>query len=201
MLRMPDWKRKLLRSLRRRLRLFSNAQKPARELRVAKRFLRAVKIRYRVAEVIKGDDPDDVRFRDAHFQVKEIYDSGRHRTDEIKALIETVKKAQDRSELITPWHLTGISFSEVAKLCYGYAEKLVVKAKYGVREQAGMDLLFYFNWVNHSVDEPLDVPEKETGFRSLSIVGNEYSIVASASDTAPAFLKQRVGQVFARIER
>jgi hypothetical protein len=201
MTKMPEWKRILLRSLRRRLRLFSNAQKPVRELWVAKRFLRAAKIRYRAAEVTQGDEPDDVRFRDAHFQVKEIFDSGRRRTDEIKALIETVIKAKDRSELLTPWHLTNISFSDVASVCYEYADKLVLEAKYGIREQAGIDLLFYFNWANHCVDEPLDVPAKAIGFRSLSIVSNEYSVVASANDTAPAFLRQRAGQVFARIER
>ena len=58
---------------------FSAAKKPEREQWVVRTFLTNLGITYTTTEVIEGEDPPDVQFRSANFEVKEVLDSGRRR--------------------------------------------------------------------------------------------------------------------------
>jgi hypothetical protein len=147
-----------------------------------------------------AEEPVDVSFRDANFQVKEILVEGRRRTDEFNTKLETAKSAKDYSELLEHYTPIDVSFSEIVQRCYDYAGTLLSQSKYGPRESKQIDLLFYFNWLDHHVVPPIEVPSKEVGFRSLSIVSNRYCAVAYTSTSAPRFLRDNVGRAMEYFE-
>lgn len=142
----------------------------------------------------EAEEPVDVAFRDIRFQVKEILDQGRRRTDEFKTKLEAAKSARDYSELLEHYTPIDISFSEIIGRCYSYAETLLSQSKYGPHECKNIDLLCYFNWLDHHVVPQAEVPNKEVGFRSLSVVSNRYCAIAYASRNAPALLRDNVGK-------
>ena len=189
-----DWKGERIQALKESLAFFSNAEKPEREKWVVRRLLQALRVNFKEEEMTEASEPVDVAFRDVGFQVKELLDEGRRRTDEFKKKLETTKSAKDYSELLEHYTPIDVSFSEISQRCYLYAETLLSKPKYGPRECKNIDLLCYFNWLDHHVVPPVEVPNKEIGFRSLSIVSSRYCAVAYASPNAPALLRGNVGK-------
>ena len=189
-----DWKGERIQALKESLAFFSNAEKLEREKWVVRRLLQALRVNFKEEEMTEAPEPVDVAFRDVGFQVKELLDERRRRTDEFKKKLETAKSAKDYSELLEHYTPTDVSFSETAQRCYLYAETLLSQSKYGPRECKNIDLLCYFNWLEHHVVPPVEVPNKEIGFRSLSIVSNRYCAVAYASPNAPALLRGNVGK-------
>lgn len=100
----PDWKEKCVRALKESLTFFSNKEKLNREKWVVRKLLRALRINFEETELMEAEEPVDVSFRDAGFQVKEIMDEGRRRTDEFKAAL---KRAETAAEYIENyWNLT-----------------------------------------------------------------------------------------------
>ena len=66
------------------VRFFGAQRKPEREVWVADHFLENLNIAYSTEEVVSSDDdPPDVIFRDARFEIKEIMDPGRRRHAEL----------------------------------------------------------------------------------------------------------------------
>jgi len=53
---------------------FRAANKPERERWVAQTFLKNLRINHTSAEIVNGQDPPDIQFRDANFEIKEILD-------------------------------------------------------------------------------------------------------------------------------
>jgi hypothetical protein len=196
----PDWKEERVRALKESLVFFSNTEKLNREKWVVRRLLQALRIDFKEEEMTEAMEPVDVAFRDVGFQVKEMLDEGRRRTDEFKKKLETAKSVQDYSELLEHYTPIDISFYELAQRCYLYAETLLSQSKYGPRECKNIDLLCYINWLDHHVVPPIDVPNKEVGFRSLSIVSNRYCAVAYVSPNAPALLRDNVGKAMEYFE-
>lgn len=196
----PDWKEEHIRALKESLAFFSNTEKLNREKWVVRRLLRAFRIDFQEEEMTGAEEPMDVSFRDVKFQVKEILDEGRRRTDKFKAKLETAKSAKDYSELLEHYTPIDISFSEIVRRCYDYAGTLLLQSKYGPRECKNIDLLCYFNWLDHHVVPPIEVPSQEVGFRSLSIVSNRYCAVAYASAYAPRLLRDNVGSAMEYFE-
>jgi hypothetical protein len=190
----PDWKEERVRALKESLAFFSNKEKLNREKWVVKRLLRALAIDFKEEEMTGTEEPVDVSFRDARFQVKEILDKDRRRTNEFKAKLEKAKSAKDYAELLEHYTPIDISFSEIVRYCYGYARTLLSQSKYGPRERKNIDLLCYFNWLDHHVVPPVDVVNEEVGFRSLSVVSNRYCTVAYARNDAPMLLRDNVGK-------
>jgi hypothetical protein len=189
----PDWKQERIQALKESLAFFSNTEKLSREKWVVRRLLQALRVNFKEEEMTEAAEPVDVAFRDIGFQVKEILDEGRRRTDEFKKKLETTTSAQDYSELLEHYTPIDISFSKVVQRCYRYAESLLLQSKYGPLECKNIDLLCYFNWLNHHVVPPIEVPSKDVGFRSLSVASNRYCAVAYASRNAPALLRDSVG--------
>ncbi len=190
-----DWKNERIQALKESLVFFSNSEKLNREKWVVRCFLHALGVRFKDEEMTEAQEPVDVAFRDAGFQVKELLDDGRRRTDEFKNKLETAKSAKDLDELLEHYTPIDISFSEAAQRCSVYGESLLNQSKYGPRECKKIDLLCYFNWLDHHVVPPLEVPKKVVGFRSLSVVSNRYCAVVCADSSAPAFLRDNVGKV------
>jgi len=195
-----DWKEEHVRALKESLAFFSNAEKRNREKWIVRHLLKALRIDFKEVEMAEAAEPVDVAFRDAGFQVKEILDEGRRRTDEFKNKLEKAKSAQGYSELLEHYTPLDVSFSEIVQHCYSYAESLVQQSKYGPQERENIDLLCYFNWLDYSVVSPVDVAVKEVGFRSLSIVSNRYCAVAFASPNAPMLLRDNVGKAMEYFE-
>lgn len=195
----PDWKDEHIRALKQSLEFFSNREKLNREKWVVRRLLHALKVEFYEEEMTGADEPVDVSFRDARFQVKEIFDEGRRRTDEFKNKLEIVESANDYRELLEHYDPIDISFTEVVRLSYARAQDLLL-SKYGPRESMGIDLLCYFNWIDHHVVRPVDVIIEEIGFRSLSVVSNNYCAIAYASASAPAFIRDNVGRAISYLE-
>ncbi|MBW8075630.1 MAG: hypothetical protein GJU74_09655 [Metallibacterium scheffleri] len=189
-----DWKEERVQALKESLSFFSNAEKLNREKWVVRQLLKALHVDFREEEMNEAAEPVDVAFRNAGFQVKEILDEGRRRTDEYKNKLERAKSAQHFGELLEHYTPLDISFSEVVQQCYAYAESLLTQSKYGPHECKNIDLLCYFNWQDYGVVPPIDVPVKEIGFRSLSVVSNRYCAVVYASSNAPTFLKGNIGK-------
>ncbi len=173
----------------------SNTEKLNLEKWVVRQLLGALGISFKEEEMTGAAEPVDVAFRDARFQVKEILDEGRHRTDEFKNKLKRIEQGQDNSGLLEEYTPLDISFTEIVQLCHSYAKSL--ESKYGPRERKSIDLLCYFNWHHHfSMVPPTEVFTKEVGFRSLSVVSNRYCAVVYASPNAPALLRDNVGKVF-----
>lgn len=189
-----DWKEERIQALKESIAFFRNAEKLNREKWVVRRLLHALRVDFKEEEMTEAQEPVDVAFRDTGFQVKELLDEGRRRTDEFKNKLEAAKSAKDCSELLEHYTPTDISFSEVVRRCFLYAETLLTQSKYGPRECKNIDLVCYFNWLDHHVVPSIELPKKELGFRSLSIVSNRYCAVAYASSEAPALLRENVGK-------
>ena len=188
------WKVERIQALKESLAFFSNPEKLNREKWVVRRLLQALRVCFKKEEMTAAQEPVDVAFRDAGFQVKELLDEGRRRTDEFKKRIEAAESAKDYSELSEHYTPKNIAFSEIVRRCSLYAEKLLKESKYGPRECKSIDLVCYFNWLDHDVVPPIDVPKKELAFRSLSVVSNRYCAVVYASPVAPALLRDNVGK-------
>lgn len=188
------WRDDRIRSLKESLAFFSNREKLNREKWTVKRLLRALAIDFNDEELAGAEEPVDVSFRDARFQEKEILDKDRRRTDEYKKALEIAEAAKDHSELSELYDPIDISFSEVVQKCYDVAQNLLSQAKYGPLECKNIDLICYFNLINHHVVPPTDVVTKKIGFRSLSVVSNRYCAVAYARKDAPTILRDNVGK-------
>jgi Putative endonuclease, protein of unknown function (DUF1780) len=195
-----DWKEERVRALKESLVFFSNAEKLNREKWVVRRLLNALRIDFKEEEMTEAAEPVDVAFREAGFQVKEILDKGRRRTDEFKNKLEKAKSVQDYSELLEHYTPLDVSFSEIVQCCYSYAESLIQQSKYGPKECKNIDLLCYFNWLDYNVVPPVDVAVTEVGFRSLSIISNRYCTVAYANPNAPMLLRDNVGRAIEYFE-
>jgi hypothetical protein len=144
-------------------------------------------------------DPPDVLYRDAKFEVKEILDPGRRRGDEYRALLERAEAATDPDESFsdfTPKELTPL---ETGAMVLEKLEEL--ERKYDPAFVRSVDLLVYVNLLEHFY-KPGPMPAAEEfesfGWRSVSAVTGRCSFVFFASDTAPDFLKHRLGQVCER---
>ena len=189
-----NWRDERIRSLKESLSFFSNREKLDREKWTVRRLLRALNVEFAEEELTGGDEPVDIYFRDARFQEKEILDENRRRTDEYKKALEVAKAAKDQSELSELYDPIDISFSEVVQKCFDYAKRLLSESKYGPLECKKIDLLIYFNLMNHLVVPPTEIEVKELEFRSLSVVSNRYCMVLYARKDAPKILRDNSGK-------
>ena len=190
-----DWKEENIRAVKESLVFFSNKQKLNREKCVVKQLLNALLIDFEEEEMAEADEPADVSFRDAKFQVKEIMDEGRRRTDEFKTALDKAEKAKNYRDLQEQSTLIDIPFSDAVKYCHTYAMELISLSKYGTRELKDIDLLCYFNLQDYHEAPPNDVQYEALGFLSLSVVGNRYCEVVYAATGAPQFLKDNIGKI------
>jgi len=179
---------------------FSNRNKLDREIWVVKHFLEKQSINYQDCEILEADEPADVAFRDAQFQVKELFPEGKRRGDEYKEKLKKALDTETDSDLLEQYTPSSISFTEIVELCSEYTSKLIDEFKYGVVERKKVDLLFYFNYVRCHEIPPDNYEFNINGFRSVSVVGNRYCSVLSATNDAPDFIKSSIGNVINDVE-
>lgn len=175
------------------VRFFGSANKPERERWVVNEFLENLGVTFVESEILpSADEPPDICFRSAAFEVKEILDKGRRRDADFKATLEKAKTATMPEDLLEPAIPRDVTYVEVCDL----VEKEVARCseKYApAATRKNLDLLFYVNLedVRGDVARPLPPQSKwETyGFRSVSLVIGRAAVVLMAADSAPDFLK------------
>ena len=128
------------------LRLWSNAQKPERERMVCRAFLRCLGVPFSEEELrIDSGEPVDVSFLSAQFQITEVLDKGRKRTDEWRDRKRRYQDARSLVDLVEP--VTSPDNSSVCPISYReilefLLERLSQKAqRYGGANCAKLDAL------------------------------------------------------------
>lgn len=180
---------------------FGVANKPEREQWVVRTFLVNLGIKYNATEVVLGEDPPDVQFRDASFEIKEILDPDRRRHQEYKDSLKEANRATTPRDLVRPVPFNEIVIAKVYELVLQDTDELS-KNKYALALRRKLDLLFYVNLLN--VYEFIEMPFPNVsalsslGWRSVSFVKGHRSCVLTVADDAPNFLRSSVGRVVHR---
>jgi hypothetical protein len=173
------------------VRFFDAANKAERERWVANEFLENLGIEFTESEIqCVADEPPDIRFRSASFEVKEILGKGRRRHAEFKIALKQANLAKSPKDLLEPVTPRDITYTEICNLVE--AEVVRFSEKYAPATRCNLDLLFYVNLedVFGYVATPLPPSSKweAYGFRSISVVMGRLAGVLMAAQTAPAFL-------------
>lgn len=141
-----------------------------------------------------ADDPPDVMYRRARFEVKEILDQGRKRHKEYQDALYRALKATDPSELLEHYSPEAITPEQVGNLI---GDKLItLQNKYPSKTKASLDLLFYVNLINIHLQQGSMPPTSSFsafGWRSISAVFGIGALVFFADHKAPRFLRDYAG--------
>lgn len=168
-----------------------NKEKPERERSVCRAFLRAIGVAFEECELIAPtDEPADVNFRKARFQIREILEPNRRRGDDWKEKEKKYSEANSLSDLMDPYS-SPISV-ELQMLVPKIVDALSEKAqKYGAGCN-NIDALVYVNLENQFLAPDSDLPNlnklQSQGWRSASFVFPPYGVILFATSTAPDFL-------------
>lgn len=189
--------------------LFSNAQKVEREKMVCRMLLRCIGIHFAEEEISKGsNEPVDIEFRTASFQITEILDRGRRRSDELQEAVHRFRQASCANDVLEPWKSSSpISFEDMVAVVVPRLGRKSTKLG-GPRGCVGIDVLVYVNLRGrHLVSNGIsDANEnlarvREQGWRSASIVMLPYGIVWFATDSCPEFLTKVQGNILCDNDR
>jgi hypothetical protein len=184
--------------LRDSLRWFSNAKKKEREIWVCQQFLQNLGVAFDFAELIPVEDQvPDVLFREARFEVKEILNPGRRRTDEYKEDLRRAEQASSSEELweyFTPEDLTPeMIVNDIGGRISDWA------AMYEPRFRSTLDLLVYYNRVGMFFKETHHTPQAaflgEYGFRSVSMTTGSRAWVLWAGLSSPDLITSLAGSI------
>jgi hypothetical protein len=178
------------------LTFLGNSQKHERERAVCRAFLRAIGVRFEEHEIVAPwQEPVDVRFRDARFQIRDHL-AGRRRGDEWKQRQNRWARARRIADTLerTTWP-TPMSRTELVD-AVGDALKSKSK-KYGPRGCSKIDALIYaditatrFLMARSAASDVSGLQQQ--GWRSVSVLFPPYGLVLFAHDSAPALLRQRL---------
>jgi len=173
------------------VRFFEAENRAERELWVVSQFLTNLGIQFQNSELTHvTDDPPDVLFRDANFEVKEIMDEGRRRHGDFKQALERAKGATSPRDLMEQTTPRDITYTDACMLVRLRVDSLSRKYSKGTRET--LDLLFYLNLEDVYGYIPTDLPTASEwtsyGFRSVSLLMGRLAGVLAVDDGAPKFL-------------
>lgn len=177
-------------ALRESVAFFTSANKPERERITCTDFLRNLSVSFAESEVTSSaDEPPDVVFRSARFEIKEILDPGRRRHDEYRAALERAESAAKASDLFEEFTPQDITPSQVGELVLLELDR--VESKYPPALRRSLDALCYVNLQKHFLitgPMPASAEFADRGFRSVSALIGWSSFVFHASVDAPDFL-------------
>jgi hypothetical protein len=194
-----EYKGKLLDHNRETLNFLSNHHKSERERCVSAAFLRCLGIDFSVADLLSvpdRQDPPDVKFRRAQFEVCDILDSGRKPHREAKERVHLFEQAKTIDDVLLPKkRRVLLSYSHIFDLI---TKQLSKKAKkYGMNLCANLDALVHIRRhasLNCGSFLPCYEGLIRQGWRSVSFVMPPNSHVIYAEDGAPSFIKSYAGQ-------
>lgn len=181
---------------------FARSFKAWREWHTAVNFLTNLHIGVDDPQVFcSPQDPPDVLYLDAAFEVKEIMDEGRRRHDEVKQARHNQKNKLSR-QAVELRHVINLLPMDAAALVVMQLDELA--GRYQPDVKARTDVLFYINKRDHWFDDgPMPSPEHFAGYgwRSVSaVVQTDVSLVFFAAQSAPHFLQVNMGMVRERYE-
>lgn len=178
------------------IRFFSNHNKKNREIWVVKEFLNNFNINYTSDEIKSvSDDPPDIIFHDASFEIKEILDKDRRRHKKYKEKLERAKKAKSRADLLEQYTPKSATIQEIANLIEKELEDYIISPELCPK----IDMLFYVNLSSFGFDKDYSYSfsnsEVWDKWRSVSMVENgNINFVFYADDAAPEYIRTNVGQ-------
>lgn len=199
-----EYKKELIEYFQESVRLFSNKGKKNLELWIAKRFLEIMRVSYIGSNLQQPkDDPPDVIFSTASFEIMELYDDARRRHDEYKEKLKKVEAAKNYSEVVNVenWDLEPLSLEELLAVADEQLQKK--KGNYSPDAKASLDVLIYVNLQKIIIDDedliftsPIPQGCSFRQWRSVSLLFNRQIVcVAHASPSAPDFIQAHVGKV------
>jgi hypothetical protein len=169
----------------------SNKAKPERERSVCRAFLRTIGVKFDESELIAPtQEPADVAFRTARFQIREILDLGRRRGDDWKNKEKKYTEVNSIADLSEPYSPpTAISFNIlISQITNALSEK---HKKYGAGCNE-IDALVYVNLLDRYLATQSELPNMDKiylqGWRSVSFLFPPYGVILFAKPTAPDFL-------------
>jgi hypothetical protein len=181
--------------------LLSNAHKQERERMVARAFLRCTGVQFSDGEIqASNEEPVDVMFRSARFQVRDIL-GGRMRGKDWREREDRYQTAKSVSDLRVPWTSSKpMSFGEVSQaIATGLAHKA---SRYGADNCSKLDALVYVDLNGRhlrSLEPIMDANAtdeiRRQSWRSVTMLFLPYSTVLSAKPDAPDFLKDSAGPI------
>lgn len=170
----------------------SNKMKPERERSVCRAFLRAIGVSFEESEIIAPtEEPADVAFRDARFQIRDLLEPDRRRGSDWKEMEKKYENAESLNKLLEPY--SSPTNIELDTLAHQITVALSVKAhKYG-RGCSKIDALVYVDLKNRYLPTGCRFPNLDTlisqGWRSASFLFPPYGVVLFANSSAPELLK------------
>ncbi|MCS3466307.1 hypothetical protein M2401_000017 [Pseudomonas sp. JUb42] len=178
----------------------SNARKWERERWVCERLLQGLNIRHRDEDfTAAGQEPPDVLFRNACFEVFFVLDEGRRLNDEWREELERRRSADSLSELVRrqakPKRIPAADLLErlgptLRKKAGNYRERDLDLSK--------LDLIAFVSLKREVLDLNSHFPPPteylRQGWRSLSLVGPTFARVLFAHPEAPDFLRTNLGR-------
>lgn len=179
------------------LALWSNEEKQKRERMVGAAFLRCLGITFSSNDIESPqDDPPDIIYKEACFEIRELLDVSRRRGDESKERYETLKNATSFEDILFPYVLpTPISYREIFQLITTALSKKAFR--YRKQGCSDLDALVCVHLKNRFLNPATDITNFDLlitqGWRSVSFVMPPYSYVIFAKDAAPDFLKSNTG--------
>jgi hypothetical protein len=177
----------------------SNARKWERERWVCQRLLQALNVRHNQDDFTpSGQEPPDVLFRDASFEVFFVLDEGRRLNDEWRAELERRRSAFSLSQLvrrearpkrIPAGEMQARLAPTLRKKAHNYRERGI--------DLGELDLVAFVSLKRAVLDCNSHFPPPteylRQGWRSLSLVGPRFARVLFAHPDAPDFLRHNLG--------
>ncbi len=194
-----DYLRLLTRQAEQANAFLSNAHKWERERWVCQRLLHALNLSHRLDEFRPAEEPPDVRFREAAFEVFFVLDPGRRLNEEWRSELERRRNAFSLRQLVRrEGRPRRLSPPQLLALLAPTAQKKA--GNYGARhiDLGALDLVAFVNLKRATPDfnSPFPPPSEflRQGWRSLSVVGPSFARVLFAHTDAPDFLRQNLGR-------
>lgn len=178
----------------------SNARKWERERWVCQRLLQALNVRHQLDEFsASGQEPPDVLFREANFEVFFVLDQGRRLNDEWRAELDRRRSAFSLSQLVRreakPKRIAAAELQ--ARLAPTLRKKSHNYLERGL-DPGELDLLAFVSLKRAVPDFNSHFPPPteylRQGWRSLSLVGPTFARVLFAHPDAPGFLRNNLGR-------
>lgn len=170
------------------VRFHSCAAKAERERWVVQEFLSALGIRALEQELTSPPeaDPVDVVFKDAFFQVKEIYDPHERRQTELKDDLRRAETATCVQDVFAELVVTDKVYFDIFPLIAEFA----ADPRY-TTTRARIDLLFYVTRTDATINLPTEMPSVFQLWRSISCLFGPKPIILAAQRNAPSFIGER----------
>ena len=178
----------------------SNARKWERERWVCQRLLQGLNIPYHSEDFLQaGQEPPDVLFGDARFEVFFVLDEGRRLNDEWRAELQRRRSAYSLSQLVRrEARPKRIPASKLLQRLGPTLHKKATNYKERDIDLSQLDIIAFSSLKRKVLDLNSHFPPPteylRQGWRSLSLVGPTFARVLFAQPDAPDFLRNNLGR-------